>query len=54
MCITDDPEHAIPVQDSSQGSLPFHPFSARGLFKVLYRSWRAVTVYKKNHRKYIV
>lgn len=52
-CITDEPEHATPVQDSSQGSLPFHPFSTAGLFKALYRSCRAVTahinVYKKTY-----
>lgn len=46
-CITDDPEHDTPIQDSPQGSPPFHPCSTGGEFNVLYRSWRAVTVYKK-------
>jgi len=29
-CITDGPEQATPVQDSPQGSLPFHPLSTGG------------------------
>lgn len=46
-CITDDPEHATPVQGSSQGSPISHLFRAGGLFKVLYRSRRAATAYPK-------
>lgn len=29
-CVTDDPEQVTPIQGSSQGSLPFHPWSAGG------------------------